>query len=469
MDKIEIINEFKNRKCEVENLDLDEISDCKKLTYNTQNEIACFVSSILKKNILKESYNLIEATESLQSYFKLKPLSEPGESEQGITYKVALKGSKLPFAVMKLSLIITPILKDNIIHEITIGLILNNIRNFTPNFMFTYGGFICSPPIDRIRIAKIEEVQNLIIQNISIPKKLKSLYFKLLENIDDDEDLPLTSDKTVFIEYLPTLRNMTVKISHKIKQELNIELIYQVKNELKDILNKTKIYSTQLHSTNPSLDEKELKKNLKIINDMLNNISNVEDEIRNSIEYINSTNSNLSDSLKMLCSTEDKASLLLTEFFDDAIDFGNFVNREIGSKRDLYKIILQVVLSLIIAKKQIGFKHNDLHVGNILIQRNDCTLTYQLNNKVIELESKWIARIIDFGFSEAMFKGKLVYPNFEDEDNKSMYEKKQKKSDVEWIKHFVFNLNKSYFNKLTKDLLFLDTYDEMENFILSNF
>jgi hypothetical protein len=33
----------------------------------------------------------------------------------------------------------------------------------------------------------------------------------------------------------------------------------------------------------------------------------------------------------------------------------------------------------------------------------------------------------------------------------------------------VFNLNKSYFNKLTKDLLFLDTYDEMENFILSNF
>ena len=51
---------------------------------------------------------------------------------------------------------------------------------------------------------------------------------------------------------------------------------------------------------------------------MLNNISNVEDEIRNSIDYINSTNSTLSDSLKII-NTEDPKQPSLQNLINEII------------------------------------------------------------------------------------------------------------------------------------------------------
>lgn len=34
----------------------------------------------------------------------------------------------------------------NIVHELAVGLALNTLKEFVPNFMYTWGGFVCSPP-----------------------------------------------------------------------------------------------------------------------------------------------------------------------------------------------------------------------------------------------------------------------------------------------------------------------------------
>ena len=53
-----------------------------------------------------------------------------------------------PFAVMKYQIDASfdDLRFPNMLHELTIGLILNELRETIPNFMFTLGGFLCSPP-----------------------------------------------------------------------------------------------------------------------------------------------------------------------------------------------------------------------------------------------------------------------------------------------------------------------------------
>jgi hypothetical protein len=37
----------------------------------------------------------------------------------------------------------------NLLHEVVVGLALNNLKGIVNNFMYSFGGFICSPPSDR--------------------------------------------------------------------------------------------------------------------------------------------------------------------------------------------------------------------------------------------------------------------------------------------------------------------------------
>lgn len=75
-------------------------------------------------------------------------------TSQGVVWKLDIKG--LPIAVLKYSdgprtnlinnVNTANIQFHNIIHELVVGLVLNELKEVVPNFMYTWGGFICSPP-----------------------------------------------------------------------------------------------------------------------------------------------------------------------------------------------------------------------------------------------------------------------------------------------------------------------------------
>ena len=465
MDKLQIISELKDRKCQLEDFDFNEVSECNKLTFRTQNEIACYVTSILEKHKLQNSSDLIQATRCLREDFLLDVLSE---GEQGMTFRVTLKGYDKPFAVMKISTEIVPVQQDNIVHEIVIGLILNDMRKFTPNFMFTYGGFICSPPVDRIRIVKQNELDTSFNKIFIIPEKLMDLYFELLEEFGEDEDLPEIDDRSVFIDYLPTLRSIILRLMHKSRTEPSTKLIKQLKNELRAVMNETKMFSKHLSSKNKERDAAKLKEYLLYVNEMLETIAQNEDEIEQKLNELSSSKTSATEQLNLLCSSDDKSVIVLTEFFEGAEELRTFIDGD-ASRKSKSQVIYQCVLSLIIAHKKLGYMHKDFHPGNILVQKNECTLKYVLDDNVIEFESEYIARIIDYGFSKVEYKGNTIKPIFTSERCNTQYEERQDEPDLKWMRHLISKLSPGTVNQFTVDLLNLETYDEMEEYILSNY
>lgn len=464
MNKFKIISDFKDTKCKIENFDFNEVSECNKLTFDTQNEIACFVTSILEKHALHKSFNLVEPTKSLQHDFILDVLSE---GEQGMTFKVTLKGFSEPFSVLKTSFKQIPIQQDNIIHEIAVGLILNNLRKVTPNFMFTYGGFICSPPVDRVRLSKMNELQSLFNETVNIPEKLNKLYFEILDSLSEDE-FPETEDRLIFIDYLPTLRSKILKTIHKFRTQPNLKLIEKLKNELGAVLDEADKFDKNNFNKNPARDAEKLKEYLYVIDNILTNIFNHEDELKEKLRELQLTETSSKEQLKLMCATDDKTVLVLTEFFDDAITLGDFIADEDIPKRYKSEVILQCILSLIIAYKELKYKHKDLHPENVLVQKNKCTLNYKLGDKDIHLKSSYIARIIDFGFSMIEYKGEVITPIFEDEHWKSNYEEKMEESDFHWLKHLVTYLNEDSVDDFISEMLQLDDYDQIEYYLLNS-
>jgi len=74
------------------------------------------------------------------------------KSKEGIVSKIDLRLNTLPnqpvvqnFAIMKLQQP-SAFEDENLIHEIAVGLILNNLRDYLPCFMYTYGGIFCGYP-----------------------------------------------------------------------------------------------------------------------------------------------------------------------------------------------------------------------------------------------------------------------------------------------------------------------------------
>lgn len=72
----------------------------------------------------------------------------------------------------------------------------------------------------------------------------------------------------------------------------------------------------------------------------------------------------------------------------------------------LLSYILQILLSLEIAQREIGFVHYDLHTENILLKKLDKveTITYKINGKKYFVETDAIATIIDYGMSRIEYK-----------------------------------------------------------------
>lgn len=69
---------------------------------------------------------------------------------------------------------------------------------------------------------------------------------------------------------------------------------------------------------------------------------------------------------------------------------------------DAVSVLLQVLLSLSIARDECEFAHNDLHMHNVMVEKLPAPrrITYKLrDNFVLTLVTTWVARIIDYGYA----------------------------------------------------------------------
>ena len=459
MNKQEIIKSLSQGKCETEYVDIDNYSFSDKLTHKVQHDISCYVSGILRDSYSSENKKVL--SDKLKDKFILTPSSSQGD--QGMVFIVEHRGSSVsttkPFAILKFSPKIIDIENDNIIHEILVGMVLNNLREYTPNFMYTYGGFICSPPIDRTILNKKENYRGKIKDILQIPEKVYDLYFELIEDKGDDYEVEEIDDKSVFLEYLPTLITVLKNYIRRCINNPSYRYIRLIKKELTEVLEQTKFF--RKNPRNLEKDQNMLDLYLTEIKIFLEKADYK--QLENYIDFINE-NENVFDP-ELLCSTDDKAVLLLSEFFDDTISFHEFINTR-HNEEDLSNIMLQIIISLIIAYKQYGFKHNDLHRENVLIQERDCELTYNLSGKIITLKSRYVARIIDYGLSHITYNGKTIIPSDEDLD----------KIDTKDLTELLRHLDLDMFSPFIQECISLDaedpgssTYEEMEKYILDNF
>ena len=459
MNKQDIIKSLSQGKCETENVDIDNYSFSDKLTHKVQHDISCYVSGILRDSYSSENKKVL--SDKLKDKFILTPSSSQGD--QGMVFIVEHRGSSVsttkPFAILKFSPKIIDIENDNIIHEILVGMVLNNLREYTPNFMYTYGGFICSPPIDRIILNKKENYRGKIKDILQIPEKVYDLYLELIEDEGDDYEVEEIDDKSVFLEYLPTLIAVLKNYIRKCINNPSYRYIRLIKKELTEVLEQTKFFRKNPKNLKKDQDMRDLYlTEIKIFLEKADY-----KQLENYIDFINE-NENVFDP-ELLCSTDDKAVLLLSEFFDDTISFHEFINTR-HNEEDLSNIMLQIIISLIIAYKQYGFKHNDLHRENVLIQERDCELTYNLSGKIITLKSRYVARIIDYGLSHITYNGKTIIPSDEDLD----------KIDTKDLTELLRHLDLDMFSPFIQECISLDaedpgssTYEEMEKCILDNF
>ncbi|XP_054713310.1 serine/threonine-protein kinase haspin-like [Uloborus diversus] len=97
-------------------------------------------------------------------------------------------------------------------------------------------------------------------------------------------------------------------------------------------------------------------------------------------------------------------------------DMSNFVLRHAVEAESVFK---QIAISLAIAEEEFLFEHRDLHLGNILIQRNRSKkISYVLRGKPFSIESHGLlVTIIDFTLSRLCETEYVYYNNLADDES----------------------------------------------------
>jgi hypothetical protein len=86
----------------------------------------------------------------------------------------------------------------------------------------------------------------------------------------------------------------------------------------------------------------------------------------------------------------------------------DYINSDRFSFREFLFIVLQLCLALQVAQNMCGFVHYDLSPWNIVLQRVDTVKTFDYilaHNRIIQIRTKIIPVIIDFGKSHVIYKG----------------------------------------------------------------
>lgn len=114
----------------------------------------CMFDKILRKhrydflklgldNELVDSKKIFFEKNNFSTLFDAEVLSDL--TAQGVVWKLMFHTHSIPVSILKYATGNGPGF-SNILHEIAVGLVLNYLKEDVPNFMYTWGGFICTPP-----------------------------------------------------------------------------------------------------------------------------------------------------------------------------------------------------------------------------------------------------------------------------------------------------------------------------------
>ncbi|CAI5444577.1 unnamed protein product [Caenorhabditis angaria] len=97
-------------------------------------------------------------------------------------------------------------------------------------------------------------------------------------------------------------------------------------------------------------------------------------------------------------------------------DLESFV---VSSENEIRSILCQLLLSLVVAEKELEFEHRDMHLGNVLIAKVEKAdkLSYKFNDNLMTVNSFGVkANIIDFTLSRIKKEATTVFLNLENDD-----------------------------------------------------
>jgi hypothetical protein len=312
------------------------------LKVSTQEILSCLVKNVFK-DYKKSKGDIPLGTIDIQKLFY--PIENLSEGDYGITYLTGYKDSK-PFAILKATSSSSYTGHTNL-HDIVIGLVLNQLRDKTPNFMYVYGGFYCSGLIDIGKVNRKNKIEKEV-------KKIRKRFTNGIKKY-------LQEEENLFIEFTDNELDFNNYI-----------------NKLKDLLNESIIDDLK-----DSEEVFTLYKNMQ------------------KLTYESSEN---------LCVNNNRIlTLMLSEYIKG--DFlGGLYDLDL-SDDNWNKIILQIFLSLFIAFKEYNFIHGDLHNRNILVREfeEEKELNYEFtdyNNEYhkYKIKSKYVPQIIDYGMAYINYK-----------------------------------------------------------------
>ena len=144
--------------------------------------------------------------------------------------------------------------------------------------------------------------------------------------------------------------------------------------------------------------------------------------------------------------------------------FNDFMKRD-PTEKEWLDILIQILISLELAQREIKFTHFDLHLGNILIN-TDNVIPYEVNfdNYTYSINSKQKPVIIDFGMSSITINNKqtgISYDNFYEEYGIAPFMVSGR--DMHKILSCCFNLEKNVEIKKIIRKIYTEFYEITEN------
>jgi hypothetical protein len=129
------------------------------LTHSTQKQLSSYINQQLKSlPLTKEKIHV--GIPQLQKVFQpFTQLSKPDDSENGVTAMFGINHS-LPFAIMKYGVRRGILQNEELIHEVAVGLVLNELRDICPYFMYTYPALYCNPPYTYEKISNKQHFES---------------------------------------------------------------------------------------------------------------------------------------------------------------------------------------------------------------------------------------------------------------------------------------------------------------------
>lgn len=158
------------------------------MTAENQQALACIITDELKKNSITVE-DLVVGNKNFQETFNpIKQLSTQRDSSFGVTAASGIRGSDL---CCVLKYVVEGRKENDLLHDIAVGLVLNTVREYTPCFMYTYGGFLCAPMIDETPVSSSSHPYNKVVKYLDKVEKTKGNNYFVVEYFGDDTSYTL--------------------------------------------------------------------------------------------------------------------------------------------------------------------------------------------------------------------------------------------------------------------------------------